>query len=499
MTSFAKLKRQPFFVVLIPLFFVLHGCAENFGLITVVDGSLLLAACMAGVGAVYGLGYWWFRNHAKTSLITAYLCVIYFFFGAIYDFLKKYTGLNRYHILLPVLAIFFVLLLVYLKKNKQPFYRVTIFLNALLSIYILLDLVNISWKMLHSNPDQLSVYNFEKKDIYQPCNSCLNPDIYFLLFDEYSSSRCLQQNFRYDNSAIDNFLTGKGFYILSKSMSNYNFTPFSMASILNMNYLNGIKDVNKITVDDYASCNTLIRNNKVIQFLSSRYYNLVNYSIFDIAGHPSLVEYSLLPVKTRLITAQTLSNRFIHDLGWNFFTGPLEIKWFTKNLVYENLDINNQFFELVKRESEKKRDRPSFIYVHFEMPHWPFYYDKSGRLRDKRVLIDDQTGPHIDSYTGYLPYVNSKMVDMVNIIQENTHHSAVIVVMGDHGYRVALDGVPKDHFFQNFNAVYFPNKDYSSLKDSVSGVNEFRMIFNALFKQSLPLLKDSSIFLTDAH
>lgn len=485
--------------MLIPLFFVLHGFVENFGLVTITDGVLLLATCIAGVAAVYAFAYCWFRNPIKASLITAYLCGIYFFFGAIYDFLKEYTELYKYRILLPIFTIFFIFSLIYLKKNKQHFYKITIFLNVLLSVYLLLDLINLSRKMLYPNPDELSVYNFKKNDFYRPCSSCAKPDIYFLLFDEYSSTRCLQQYFHYDNSALDTFLMDKGFYMQFESKSNYNFTSFSMASILNMDYLRGIRDVNAIKADDYAACDNLISDNSVTSFLSSQKYSIINYSIFDLAGHPSLVAYSLLPVKTRLITGQTLLSRFMRDVAWNLYSGPFEIKWLAKNIFYENLNDNNQFLELVKKESKKKTTRPRFIYAHFEMPHRPFFYDKTGRLRSREELIAETKGIYIESYKNYLPYVNTKIMELITTIKKNTCDSAVIIVMGDHGYRVALHGVSNDHFFQNLNAVYFPGKNYTFLKDSVSGVNQFRMIFNSLFRQSFPLLKDSSVFLTDAH
>jgi len=50
--------------------------------------------------------------------------------------------------------------------------------------------------------------------------------------------------------------------------------------------------------------------------------------------------------------------------------------------------------------------------------------------------------------------------------------------------------------FKNLNAVYFAGKDYHLFYDSVSGVNQFRIILNSLFNQSISLLKDATIFLS---
>jgi hypothetical protein len=60
-----------------------------------------------------------------------------------------------------------------------------------------------------------------------------------------------------------------------------------------------------------------------------------------------------------------------------------------------------------------------------------------------------------------------------------------------------MDAASRSHHFNNLNAVYFPNQEYQFMTDSLNGVNQFRVIFNTLFKQQLPLLKDSLIFLTD--
>jgi hypothetical protein len=270
-----------------------------------------------------------------------------------------------------------------------------------------------------------------------------------------------------------------------------------MASIMNLNYISGIKNVNACSIQDYANCNNLIRNNEVIRFLSSRQYDVVNYSIFDLAGNPSLLESSLLPVKTRLISEQTLYNRIIHDIGWNLYIGKFEIKWLSKNIIYGTLNNNNKILALVKHESSLNTGHPRFVYAHFEMPHPPFYYNKNYQLRDKKDLVAEQYGYHIDSYKGYIPYTNSKIKELIDTIQKNTNHSAVIILMGDHGYRVETGGASRSHHFKNLNAVYFPNQEYQLMTDSITGVNQFRAIFNTLFKQHLPLLKDSAIFLTD--
>ena len=486
------------YVLLIPIFFVLHGYNQNFGLIGFTDCLLLLTTYCAAVSVLYLLAKLFFKNAQKAALLTGLLISFYLFFGALFDFFKVHVAfLSRYSVILPVFFIAACLLLVFLKRSKNNFNRLTLFLNTLLLVYLLWDGAAIVWKLGHPNPDKLSIYDEGSKTNYQPCTDCKNPDIYFLVFDEYSSTVALQQTFNYDNSELDSFLSQRGFSNQLHSHSNYNFTPFSMASILNMNYIKGIKNIDACSVEDYANCNNLIRNNEVIRLLSSKQYDIVNYSIFDLAGNPSIIETSLLPVKTRLLTAQTFYHRVMHDIGWNLLVGRFEIKWLSKNLLYENLNNNNKILTLVKRESNLHTAHPRFVYAHFEMPHPPFYYDKNLRLRSEEQLASEKTGDYIQSYKDYIPYTNSKIKEIIDTIQKNTGDAAVIILMGDHGYRVDVNPTSHSHYFKNLNAVYFPNKNYQQLTGSVNGVNQFRVIFNSLFKQSLPLLPDSTIFLRD--
>ena len=431
-----RLSGNGLYIFLLPAFFVLHGYNENFGLIGVGDCLVLLFTYFAWATIIYLLAKFFFRNPLKSSLLTGVLFFFYLFFGAIEDFFKAHLHLlSRYIIILPSIFITLSLLVIYLKKTDRRLNKLTFFINILLIIYLVVDFAGIVWKSLNPNPDKLSIYGIEKKFPYRACDSCKDPDIYFLLFDEYSSTPNLKKTFHYDNSGLDSFLLQRGFSLQSQSHGNYNYTPFSMASILNMNYLSGIKDVNAIDRLDYDHCYTLIRDNEVIRFLSSRKYEIVNYSIFDLAGNPSLVVSSLLPTKTRLITTQTLYNRMMNDIGWTIYMGKFEIKWLTRNKIYENLNNNNKLLALVNQETSLRTRNPRFIYAHLVMPHSPFYYDKNGQQRDRQTLIAEITGGHPDSYLAYIPYTNDKLKALIDTIQTNTNHQAVIILMGDHGYR----------------------------------------------------------------
>lgn len=492
------LYKKSLFLVLLPVFFVWHGYIENTGLITAAECLLLLLSYLAAVGVLYTLFYLLYRDAAKAALISTMLMAVYFFFGAIHDFLKAHTTIwHKYSILLPMLFGIVLVTGVYLKRKKANLFRVNFFLNLLFLIYLTTDSVQFAWKMLRPDDNPYTIHGLIKNPAYKPCSNCPRPDIYFFIFDEYSSSASLAENLHYNNAGLDSFLIRKGFICQPHSFSNYNFTPFSVASILNMGYIRGIQDAHNITAEDYENAERLINANEVIGFLTGIGYKVVNYSIFDMATGPSPVEESLLPLKTRLITKQTLFARAIRDIGWNLGRFHIRLPGVHQNTLYTNLNNNNKLLQLVVNESRQTAGAPRFIYTHLEMPHWPFYYDANNKPRTEAELPSGYASPDIKNYTGYLNYTNTKLKELVDKIQTNTLGKACIIIMSDHGYRIQISDVPDSHIFKNLSAVYFPEKNYHLIKDSSSGVNQFRMIFNSLFNQQLPLLKDSTVFLRD--
>jgi len=394
------LRSKPVFFLLLPLFFIFHGFTENFNAVPFADAFWLLLVYLIASLVIFFLSWLFFRNHLKAAFLSFCLMAFHFFFGSMQDLLKKsFTDafVTRYSFLLPFFLALFIILVVFLKKRKAPLLKASFYLNVLLCLLIITDLGWLTSKIFlrKSRP-------FTRSGQAIKCDSCTKPDIYFLVFDEYSSSTALKELWNYDNSEMDSFLVQKGFKLLSYSRSNYNFTEFSIASTLNMNWLK-INDPNACTVKDYNNCFELIKNNQVTLMLQSLGYKISNYSIFDVDKNPSPVTEDFLPLKTKLITAQTFLSRIRKDLFYHLLTGKFEIKWLTRDLVYITRHNNEKIINATIKESLNSSTGPRFIYSHIEMPHPPFYYDKNGKEKDKQKLLEENKNPNINSYLDYLP------------------------------------------------------------------------------------------------
>lgn len=490
------IRTQPLFLWLLPVFFVVHGVLENFGFIPFGDAALLCASYLLASAVLAGLFYLLFRSFLKAALMAALCMGIFFGFGAIQDFIYTHwekSVLGKYSVLLSGIGTILIIAAWNLKKRKAGVSKLVAFLNVLLLVYLIVDAVSIVVRAGNEKNPNLSVFAAGRPTNFTPCDTCSKPAIYFLVFDEYASSSSLKERFGFEND-LDSFLLQKGFSIAVNSQSNYNFTPFSMASILNMDYLKGIPDVNAITVRDYARCNELIRNNQAIMCLNLQGYGILNYSIFDLAGHPSQVNQSFLPLKTRLITSSTLFSRVNRDIGW-LLVRYFPFSLFVEKDILRDRNNNNRFIDLTQQAAYRKRERPFFLYAHFYMPHVPYYYTEAGAERNTDTLFAEaQTISSPSTYLAYVRYTNTRIREMVETIRQNDPGS-VIIIMGDHGFRSHVK--ESAHLFTNFNAVYLGPEVRDSLPNRISGVNQFRIIFNKLFHQSLPLLKDSSILLKD--
>ena len=368
-------------------------------------------------------------------------------------------------------------------------HRLNFFLNILFILLVVLDSGWLVSKMLSSGnenkialPEELTLIGNSPK-----------PDIYLIVADEYAGNVELKEIFSFDNIAFTDSLKQRGFHTIPYSRSNYNYTPFAGASLLNMSYLPlQNKDRGQ---SDLAFCYKTIRDNKLLRFLNYNNYRFTNYSVFDFNGQPAPTNETFLPVKTRLITMQTLLSRANRDIRFNLIT-----RWKSdselRKLTYSTLHNNNNIYRLTWKIAEEKSAYPKFVYSHLMMPHYPYYYDEEGKpLPFERLVEGNQLNQK--DYISYLKYCNKKFLELIDHILQSAATPPIIILLGDHGFRHFTETVENDYYFLNHVSVMLPGKNYAGFNDSLTSVNLFRTILNSQFHQSLPLLKDSTIYLKD--
>jgi hypothetical protein len=312
-----------------------------------------------------------------------------------------------------------------------------------------------------------------------------------IIADEYAGDQELKENMDFDNHQFKGELQSRGFYS-PLSFSNYNYTPFSIASMLQMDYLGKIDRKNS-SHNDLSICYNLIRENKVVTFLRAYNYKLYNYSIFDIFDQPAMVTESILPEKTKFITAQTLFYRIDKNILFNM-TNRLGAKQKMRRLMLSHYS-NVRAVDSLKNIATRTTNEPKFVYAHLIMPHYPYYFD---RFRKSRGLTELREGDerNVSDYIEYLQYTNGVLLNLIDTILLKSNTPPIIILASDHGFREFHKDVNPKYFFMNLLSIYLPDRDYISFYENISNVNLFKAIFNHQFHQQFRLLKDTTIFVS---
>lgn len=394
--------------------------------------------------------------------------------------------LTRYLFILPLTLLLILLFFLYLKRASTNFTRITLYLNLLFLLLILIDVVGVLAAAGKKNNQQVA--NLSEQ--FTVCDTCSKPDIFLIVADEYAGKTQLKDLFEYDNAEFENALKERNFHFIDSTNSNYNATVYSMASVFNMNYLNNLNSTN-INYKDILACYNLIRKNKLTHFLKENDYEIHNYSFYDIDSKNKLVTNHYFPSEEKVLTFSTFRDRIQKDLGFHLFTKK-KIENILRHNMYNNIESESNLKEFLV----KKRTSPAFVYTHLDMPHHSYYYKSDGTLVPVEMLTDEFTMDK-NAYVEYLKYTNIKLLKLIDEIKAKSAKPPIIILMSDHGFRQVTKEVDKEYYFMNLTAVSMPNGNYNGFYNGMSSVNLFRNILNNQFEQRLPLLKDSTIFLTE--
>jgi hypothetical protein len=485
------LKKIPFFLLLLAVFFCLHGTVENYGFLDMGEVLLIGSVIIICIAVLFFITWLFKRDMLFASLLTFFISLWYLFFGVLHDWIKSRSFLSfiqSYTVLVPLLIICTILWTLWLKKRKPVHEKLFLYLNILFIIFCVWDGVLLIGRSRQSNKyEPADPVAFDQSKVKH------KPNVYYLVFDEYAGYKSLKDSFGFANDKLYNFLFQKEFTVLP-TFSNYDYTAFSMSSMLNMNYVDSNYNHQLLTQKDVQNRFGEIRNAQVFSIFRSMGYSMQNYSIFDIKGEPALSQSNpLFPIHAVLLTNKIFHNRLFKDLGWQLMSGRFEIPFLKKYYLYRT-DRYNKKAEKLVIESSANKTAPKFCYGHFFLPHDPFYRDSTGAY-NKPSQMNDLHNKAL--YVSYLKYSNGVIQNMVTNIVANDPN-AIIIVMSDHGfYNYDSPGDDDPNNYDNFCLVRFPGKFYPVYKDKWSNVNFFRYLFNTEFGQKMPYLEDRSIFVNE--
>ena len=326
------------------------------------------------------------------------------------------------------------------------------------------------------------------------------PDIYYIILDGYGRADVLDKVYSMDNGSFISELEMRDFFVGADSNSNYHKTVLSLASSLNMQYLETASD--KLG-DSYLwwPLKDAIHHSQIRYFLETQGYETISFfSGWDLTDIRD-ADYHLSP----------------------YFVSPKDIYdiWMLKTNMANFLSIETEWVGLYSYNTHRKlitnalknipvaakMEGPQFVFAHIIAPHPPFSFDRYGNpidpeysytISDARDFLGS-LDEYESGYTEQIFFINNKIVKMVDEILANSDVPPIIIIQGDHGPGMLTDFYSYENtcLYERYgilNAYYLPGIDRAEIPENLSPVNTFRVVLNQYFDSDMELLENRSYF-----
>lgn len=493
--------------ILFAVYPVLALLSRNRGQVQIGDALRPLLISLAIMSLLLAVSYLIFRDLSRATIFASLILLTVFLYGHFYDGLKD-LGLSgsiivRHRYLIPSIVILMTLIgwkLVHFESSQQ----MTLVMTAVGMALVLQSLI------------QFTLYSLEARSLKsslsgQPADCSLTngilqnyPDIYLVILDAYARDDILDKYHGYDNSPFIEELESLGFYVARGSLSNYPHTEMSLASLLNMDYIQAFPDAYSEDSDNREGVVALLNNSKLVQELECLGYSIVafetgaywtewteaHYYFSDDSNEEGQIrDQILLTGITRfesLLVRNSIGRAYL-DLAANLIESE----------SLEAIDgikerRNRILFALDQLKKVPNLPSPKFVFVHILSPHAPFVFGPNG---EETNIADFETDlPENDTvlraYADQVNFLNSKVVDSVRAVLESSRDEPIIILQGDHGWA----GETHEDLLSILNAYYLPDGGDESLYPTITPVNSFRLILGKYFNGGPSLISDASYF-----
>jgi hypothetical protein len=305
-----------------------------------------------------------------------------------------------------------------------------------------------------------------------------SPDIYYIILDMYARADFLEKKYHYDNSEFLSFLTDRGFYVASQSRTNYAHTPSSLASSLNLMYLDDIAEQMGDISTNYQPLFAMLKHNRVFQFLRHHGYTIVAFS----SGHE--------------FTEIRDADVYMRPTGWQptdfqnalLSTTPLAVFRKTQDDIHRGR-ILYTFDHLA---DAARIEAPTFTFAHISSPHPPYVFGANGEPVHYKPHVELEYDEFVEAYVNQLAFISKKTQATIEEILAQSPEPPIIIVQSDHGPVYLHHDIPER--MSILNAYYFPDQNYDALYEGITPVNTFRIVLNGYFGTDYEILEDKSYF-----
>lgn len=491
---------HPLFFAAFPVLYLFVQNAERvrFGKVIQPLGALLL--CVAVVAAV---GFVLFRDLRRAAIVGSGFAVLSLSYGhmwtAVRDDAIAGFVVGRDMFLLPLWALI-GLGIVFFTWRLKALGEVTMILNVVAFGLVALSGGNTAAAVAKQG-DVAFQANIGKRSEKLPETSgdTTKRDIFYLIFDRYGSAPVLDKYLGFDNSAFVEALEERGFFVADGSLANYPTTAHSVASSLNMEYLDDLEKEEGRKSDDWKPLYRTIVDPKVARFLREQGYRYAHVGPWydPTASDPTAhinYHYDKRSEFTRVLLETTIVQPIAKRVG------------FLRELDGRQVSHNQIKFQFESILDASELPGPTYTFAHLLIPHEPFTFaaDGSYRTADEVERIS-----WVDGYTGQVEYVNRRILEVVDRLMAGPDHTDPIIILqadegpkrfdwtygGERRWSEATDD-ELELKFGILNAYRLPGQQ-DDLYSDITPVNSFRIVLNRYFGTDLKMLDDRMIVYGD--
>ena len=481
-------------------FHIVFLFAHNIALMSIDQIVIPLAITILVTLLLFSLLRVIFKDWKKAGLMASGFLLLFFSYGHFYEVIADLCIgsfiIGRHRYLLFTYSMLFIFSFYLTIKTRTSLDNLTGILNVTGASLVLISLINIG------------VYEVKTRAVWQGNrtteSNLINsekpgrlPNIYYIILDAYARADILKEMYQYDNSKFLDCLAQKGFYIASKSRANYCQSYLSLASSLNITYLNDLANQIGIESDDRRPLSRMMENNYVFNFLKQYGYVFV---VYDSGWAGTKMKKADVYVSPRWLLGE-----FVNVLIWTTpirVLGALEVPLSQFQYNSHRKRILHTCDHLANIPEQIKG--PFFVFAHIFCPHSPFVFGEHGeQINPNRPLdldgrfigpgqdVNEGRKKYREGYKKQISFVSKLINKTIDKIISNSSESPIIILQSDHGPCSMFKMHTKERM-SILNAYYLPDNGSKHLYDEITPVNTFRIIFNHYFGANYQVLKDKS-------
>ena len=476
---------------------VLALLAYNIEEIKAQDALRALVVSLFVVWVLYFILSRLLKNPSKAALITSFGLILFYSYGQIYNLLKQEilagVAFGRHRLLFPLWIGLFVVGVVLILRRKTPFSSLTRALNLIGVILLLFPLGQLGLYAMRS----MTVNASEGAEpavetALQLPSDRPAPDIYYIILDAYARDDVLRKQFKLDNRPFLQELEKLGFYVARCSQSNYAQTRLSLASSLNMNYLQELGDRYEPGNTTRVGITELVRHGAVRRALEDLGYTSIAFETGFKGTQWEDADVYLTPGASGLGSMQLFGGLTSFEemlLRTSAGLVLLDSKSAAPGVLLSNLNNPNRtHYDLIRFDLQELRNMPArpgpkLVFAHLVIPHPPYVFEPDG-------TFVDYDKPDDPGYQDQILFLNQQLIPILQQIISVSATPPVIIIQADHG---AILAPPNDRM-NILNAYYLPNVSDDDIPVDISPVNTFRLILNQYFNGGYDFLANTAYF-----